>query len=60
VRIVGVPAVQLAGMDQAIQVRDLEMEADWREVLQNYPTLLSGIASLHAGESDSIERSAVV
>ena len=45
-RIVGVPAVQLAGMDQAIQVRDLEMEADWREVLQNYPTLLSGGAAL--------------
>ena len=46
VRVVGVPAVQLAGMDQPIQVRDLEMDDDWREVLRNYPTLLSGGATL--------------
>ena len=53
VRIVGVPAVQLAGMDQAIQVCDLEMEADWREVLRNYPTLLSGGAAL-AEKDDTV------
>jgi len=52
VRVVGVPAVQLAGMDQPIQVRDLEMEDDWRKVLRNYPTLLSGGATL--AEKDGI------
>ena len=49
VRIVGIPAVQFAGLDtdgEPVQVRDLEMEKDWREVLWQYPTLLSGGASL--------------
>jgi hypothetical protein len=49
VRIVGVPTVQLTGLsDNAvpIQVRNLEMEDDWREVLRHYPMLLSGGASL--------------
>jgi hypothetical protein len=48
VRVVGVPAVQLAGIDknEPIKIRDLEMEDDWREVLRRYPALLSGGATL--------------
>jgi len=49
VRVVGIPTVQLAGLDgesNPIQVRNLEMAEDWREVLQHYPILFSGGATL--------------
>lgn len=49
VRVVGIPTVQLAGLDEdakPIQVRDLDMEEDWRAVLRHYPMLLSGGATL--------------
>ena len=49
VRVVGVPVVELLGLpDDAgpLQVRGLEMEDDWREVLRHNPMLLSGGAAL--------------
>jgi len=46
VRVVGVPTVQLAGMSGEVQVRDIEMDDEWRDTFWRYPALLSGGATL--------------
>jgi len=46
VRVVGVPTIQLAGMPGEVQVRDIEMEDEWRDLFWRYPSLLSGGATL--------------